>query len=60
MESHFPTEISARPGKILEIQELDVVIERVLFLKISNLWINSQLVKNTLHVKVIPREERTC
>ncbi len=60
MESHFPTEISARPGKILEIQELHVVAERVLFRKISNLQINSQRVKNTLQAKVIPWEERTC
>jgi hypothetical protein len=59
-ESHFPTEISAWPGKILEIRELHVVAECVFFLKVPNLWINSQRAEKTLCTKVIPREEKTC
>ena len=60
IETHFPTEITARPGKILEIQELHVVAERVFFLKVSNLWMNSQRAKKTLRGKVIPQDEKTC
>ena len=60
MESHFPTEISTWLGKILEIRELQVVAERVLFLRVSNLRINSQRAEKTLRAKVIPREENTC
>ena len=59
-ESHFPTKITARPGKILEIQELHVVAERVFFLEVLNLWINSQRAKKTLRGKVIPQDEKTC
>ena len=59
-ESHFPTKILSRPGKILEIWELHVVAECVFFLKVSNLRINSQRVKKTLCKKVIPREEKKC
>ena len=60
MESHFPTEILARPVKIFEIRLLHVVAEHVFFLKVSNLWINSQQAKKTLRGKVIPWVEKTC
>ena len=59
-ESHFPIEILARPGKIFEIRELHVVAERVFFLKVINLQINSQWAKKTIRALVIPREEKTC
>jgi hypothetical protein len=59
-DSHFPIEIPARPGKIFEIRELHIVAERVFFLKVSNLWINSQRAKKTLRGKVIPWVEKTC
>ena len=47
MESHLPTKILARPGKILEIRELHVVAKCVFFLKVLNLWINSKRAKRT-------------
>ena len=60
LESHFPTEILARLGKIFEIHELLVVAECVLFLEVINLQINSQWAKKKIRAKVIPREEKTC
>ena len=60
MESHFPTEILARPVKIFEIRLLHVVAEHVFFLKVPNLHMNSQWAKKTLCAKVIPREENMC
>ena len=60
LESHFPIEILARPGKIFEIRELHVVAERVFFLKVINLQINSQWAKKRMRAKVIPREEKMC
>ncbi len=57
-ESHFSTEISARPGKIFEIRELHVVVKRVFFLKVLNLQIKSQWAEKTLRVKVKPGEEK--
>ena len=59
-ESDFPTEIPAWPRKIFEIREFHIVAERVIFLKVLNLWINSQRAKKTLRGKVIPRDEKTC
>jgi hypothetical protein len=59
-ENHFPTEIPAQPGKIFEIREFDVVAKHVFFLKVLNLWINSQRAKKTLRGKVIPQDEKTC
>jgi hypothetical protein len=59
MESHFPTEILARPGKIFEIWLLHVA-ERVFFLKVPNLHMNSQWAKKTLCAKVISQEEKMC
>jgi hypothetical protein len=58
--NHYPTEIPARPGKIFEIREFHVVVECVFFLKVLNLWINSQRAKKTLCGKVIARDEKTC
>ena len=60
MESHFSTEIPAWLGKIFEIRELHVVAERVFFLKVQKLQINSQWAKKTLRAKVIPWDEKTC
>ena len=59
-EGHFSIEIPAWSGEILEIQELHVIAECVLFLKILNLRINSQWAEKTLCMKVISREEKTC
>ena len=44
----------------LDITLAKHVAELVFFLKVSNLWINSQRAKKTLRGKVIPREEKTC
>ena len=60
MESHFPTKIPARPGKIFEIRLLHVVAEHVFFLKVPKLHMNSQWAKKTVCAKVIPRVEKIC
>jgi hypothetical protein len=51
-EGHFSVEIPIKPGKILAIQKLHVVATRVLFLKVSDLRINSQQVGKNLCAKV--------
>ncbi len=51
-EGNFPIEIPARPGKILAIRELHVVSERVLFLKVVDLWIKSLWVEKNLYANV--------
>ena len=51
-EGHFLIEILAKLGKILVIRELHVVTARVLFLKVLDLWINSQRVRKNLCAKV--------
>jgi hypothetical protein len=48
----FPIEIPAKSGKILAIRELHVMSERVLFIKVPNLRINSQRVGKNLRAKV--------
>ena len=51
--SVFPIEIPARPGKILAIWELHVVLECVLFLMVLGLRISSLWVRKTLCASVI-------
>ena len=58
--STFPTKIPAKPEMLPANRELHIVAEVALFIKVSNLWINSQRAEKTLRAKVIPREEKTC
>jgi hypothetical protein len=50
-KGNFPIEIPVKPGKILAIRELQVVSERVLFLKVLDLQIKSQRVGKNLCTK---------
>uniref|UniRef100_A0A2N9FG90 Uncharacterized protein n=1 Tax=Fagus sylvatica TaxID=28930 RepID=A0A2N9FG90_FAGSY len=58
LEDVFPIKIPARPGKILAIQELHVVFEHVLSLKVMDLRITLQRVGKNLCASVASSERK--
>ena len=54
----FPAKILAKLETLLANRELHVVARVTVFLKVPNLWINSQQVGRNLHTKAAVREIR--
>ena len=54
----FSTKILAKPEMLPANRELHIIAEVALFIKVSNLWINSQWVGKTLCAKMVPREKK--